>query len=172
LVAYLKSSQLERPATISSLARPSSRGLGWVESTIPDGELFLENAAGKLFRLTWQPGQKDRRRGLHPGEYKVRGYRIRKKDAQGTGWHISVASAGFRKLVVRAKQDAKIDIQPTIVMNCRVRRGHHKVTVQTTVQGAADSGLTIYRRGNRIPLHYRLTNADGKAVASGPMRYG
>jgi len=44
--------------------------------------------------------------------------------------------------------------------------------VNTPVLGVENSGLSIYRQGKKISLHYGLLNAAGDTIASGPMRYG
>ena len=133
--------------------------------------MFLEGD-GKLFRLTWTSGQGDRRRALPAGDYKIRGYRIRKTDDRGIDWHISVASPGFRQLTVKPGHEVKIDIKPTISIKPQVRRKGGEMTVFTPVLGERDSGLSIYRKGKRIRFHYRLTNAGGETIATGTMRYG
>ncbi|MFV1966345.1 MAG: hypothetical protein ACC628_13050 [Pirellulaceae bacterium] len=157
--------------TVSTPPRNRSIDQGWVESTIEDGEVFLEGG-GKLYRLTWESGQPDRRRALAAGHYKVRGYRIRKTDPQGAAWHISVSSPGFSDLVVRPKQGAKIDIKPTISMKCQVHRKGLGLTVFTPVLGEEENGLSVYRQGKRLPLGYRLSDASGATIATGTMRYG
>lgn len=34
------------------------------------------------------------------------------------------------------------------------------------------AGLTIYREGKRIPVRYRLVDAEGSELAAGKMNYG
>ena len=171
MIAFLSSPRVDRPVTVASPPGNRSARQGWVESTIDEGELFLESD-GKPFRLTWKSGQKDRRRALPDGDYKIKGYRIRKTDDQGTDWHISIASPGFRKVTVRSEQGVKVDIEPTISIKLRVIRKRDELTVVARVLGEGNSGLSIYRRGKRIPLRYRVTSADGKPITTGPMRYG
>jgi hypothetical protein len=40
------------------------------------------------------------------------------------------------------------------------------------ITGAKGAGLTIYRSRSRIPIEYRLLDADKKELAAGKMKYG
>ncbi|GIS61850.1 MAG: hypothetical protein CM1200mP2_40750 [Planctomycetaceae bacterium] len=41
-----------------------------------------------------------------------------------------------------------------------------------TITGENESGLTIFRQGRRIAIQYRVLDAQGRAIASGVMKYG
>lgn len=166
------SGQLPRPVTVSS-ARGARRGhYGWVQSTIADGELFLEDDSGRVYRLTWQPADRERRRPLPPGHYRIRGYRIRKKDKRGIGWHLSVSSAGFGDVTVRPRQVARVSIRSAVTMQCQVQGHGRQLRVSVAVLGEEGNGLSIYRQGRRIRLGYRLIDAHGRTLSAGVMRYG
>ena len=144
----------------------------------------MKDKQGRFYRLTWEPGDdddspasdsstdQDRRRTLPAGEYTLTGYRLVRRDEQDTSWFISTTAPKIRDVVVTEGETQRVTIDPTIGMQCRTRPHHGSIGIQMGVQGEHHSGLSIYRDGKRIPIGYLVTDAQGRALAQGAMRYG
>jgi hypothetical protein len=145
------------------------------------GALLLADGAGRKFRLSWdqtserrggKDNSADRRRALPPGEYKLTGYRLIRKDAKGTEWFLSATGHLIRKVSIRAGETQKVDIPETVSIRQGLAKRGDRVDVQMSVLGEHHSGLSIYRAGKRIPVSYRIADALGREVARGEMKYG
>jgi hypothetical protein len=168
LIDYLRSQPLDLPTPITS-TKAVGEGQGSVTSNITNGDLFLVDAEGKAFRLSWQDGASDKpeARVLPAGEYSLRTYRIARKQ-QGQDWHLSATAPKIQKVEVLEGKSVAIKVrhQITITSNVQGRMGTMNII------GAPKVGLSIYRDQKRIPIDYRVLDADGKPLATGAMRYG
>jgi len=138
-----------------------------------EAAVLLEGPSGELLRLSWEqrPGVRadaDRSRALPAGTYQIRGLRIIDRSRKGEVWHTSASGHRLGQLEVEAGVRRTLELDPTIRFGKRLGRG--RVAMSITRPGGA--GLSIYKDGVRIPIGYRLLDPEGKAVASGPMRYG
>jgi hypothetical protein len=145
---------------------------GFVESDLGEGELFLAGAHHRVYRLAWIAGEKDRRRALPPGTYKLTGYRLVRADREGTRWFISTTSHGFRDVVVEAGKPTRVAIDPAIRITTRASLAADGLGGQMGIQAEPHVGLSIYRAGKRIPIDYRALDGDGRVLARGTMTYG
>ncbi len=154
--------------------------MGFITPGFEEGSLLLKNEHGQFFRLAWEKGDlvssdnaaQDRRRALPPAVYTLTGYRIVRRDDKGSVWFVSATAQAIRRLTVSAGEEQKVSVDETILMQCKALPGDGNVTIQMMIQGEHHSGLTIYRDGKRIPMQYRMTDAQGKDITSGTMNYG
>ena len=145
---------------------------------------MLKDTDGRHVRLSWENGRpknkgakkKDsegRLRALKPGTYTITNYRILRDDKQGKPWFISATSAhGIRKLTVRKGQINRVQLSDAIHVRCRVRPTDEGLRVTAGVQGEHHSGLSIYREGKRIAMHYVVRGPGGEKLSTGKMEYG
>jgi len=143
--------------------------MGTVTPEFLEGDLFLTDADGRNWRLTWS-GDEDgtqRARALPAGTYQLKTYRIVRYEA-GERWHVSATSLGIAELDVIAGEELLVELDDAIVLRSSLSRKR----AQLKFEGAAEAGLTIYRDGARIPVDYRLLAANGALLSAGPMEYG
>lgn len=174
LVAFLKSGTLPAPTTVASPPAKDAGGAGFVSAGFKEGTLLLKNRAGKFYRLAWprEAAAKDRRRALPPGDYTLTEYRLVRRDDQGIEWFLSATGPAIRRLTVKAGEELPVPLDETAHVQCRVRRGGDGLNVQGVITGEHHAGMSIYRDGRRIALSYRVSDAQGKELAAGPMKYG
>lgn len=188
LIQFLSSGQLKPPRAITTTAKRDDPNVGFVVPSFEQGSLTLKDAKGQYVRLSWEGGQRkqgtakkksvkgdsdDRLRALAPGVYTVTGYRILRRDKRGRSWFISATSAGgIRKLTVRKGQVNRVRISDVIHVQCRTQPTDEGIRVIGGVQGEHQSGLSVYRDGKRIALHYIVRGAGGEKLAAGTMKYG
>ena len=112
-------------------------------------------------------------RSLDAGAYTLTGYRLIRRDKRGVTWFISTtAPRGIRDLKVVAGKNQTMEIDPSIVVDCSARRTKLGLRLMVTISGEIEVGLSIYRKGRRIPIVYRVLGKQGKVIATGKMEYG
>ena len=152
---------------------------GFVTPNFKVGSLFLKDRHGKVIRLAWEPvGEAEPAPGvsavrpLPPGSYTLTGYRIVRRDDQGTPWFISAISAhGMRKIEIKPGQTQTININPGVLVRTSPGR-NAGVPVTMAILGQQHAGLSIYKNGKRIPINYSITSPGGKLLETGKMKYG
>ncbi|GEM_PF-4913386 len=155
-----------------SSKRRRRKGEGTLTANIPIGDLFLTDAEGKSYRLSWSGKGRARRdpRVLPAGTYRLRTYRIERVEKR-VHWHISATAATLQKIEIVEGKVTRLDVDPRIHLASQVtgKRGAIKIT---GAGGASGAGLTIYRSGARIPMEYRLLGGDKTVLETGSMEYG
>lgn len=137
------------------------------------GAILLEDGQGIITRLSWDdPRQKERRRFVPPGKYRVRGYRLYRADNSGREWIISATGPHIKDLVVAAGTESKVTIDETIALASGLKATAGKVDVMMSFSGEGHSGLTVYADGARIRVNYAIVSSAGEELAKGPMNYG
>jgi hypothetical protein len=153
------------------MAAPASlaEGLGTVTPSFEGGDLFLTNADGFAFRLSWTGDEEtdERARALPAGEYVLKTYRVLREDDDAQ-WHISATSPAIQKIEVSAGANTEVEIDDAIRIRSHLNGGR----AQMMIQGEHGAGLSIYRDGKRIPIDFRVVDDDGSVITSGHMRYG
>ena len=168
MIDYLTSKPLALPKSLASAAAPKVDE-GTLTTNLKAGVVFLEDAKGLAYRLSWSQDEAGdaRARALPAGEYKLRTYRVLKQDA-GRSWHLSSSAPTIQKLTIRAGQEHTLKLDQRIHINARI----HGKQAQMGIKGHEAAGLSIYRDGVRIPIRYSLNNSAGESLASGAMNYG
>ncbi len=172
MIAFLKTDALPRPQRVTAPPAKDDGKSGILTPTFEEGSLLLKDRDGAHFRVGWQKDDADRRRVLPPGEYTLTGYTLVRRDPQGKEWFVGASGKRIRKLTVRAGEEQKVALDEAVFMQCRPVLGKGQVQVQMILQGEHHSGLTLYRDGKRVLVGYRLTDGQGKEVASGQLEYG
>jgi len=155
----------EAPAAPASL----EDGLGTVTPSFEGGDLFLANADGFAFRLSWTGDEEaaERARAVPAGEYVLKTYRVLRENDDAR-WHISATTPAIQKIDVRAGENTEVEIDNSINIRSLLNGGR----AQMMIQGEHGAGLSIYRDGKRIPIDFRVVDDDGAVITSGHMRYG
>lgn len=172
LARYLESIPLPLPCIVARPPREDeAREVGFLELRAGEGALFLKDAEGVPWRVSWErdvDGElaADRRRALPAGAYTVVGYRRIEREGDAL-WHLSVTGQKIRTIDVDTGAVQPVEIDATV----RIARGLRGKMISMTIQGEGRSGLSVYKDGRRIPVRYRLVGPDG-VEAEGPMRYG
>ena len=168
LIEYLETKALALPTAVTKTER-MGKGEGTLSSNIARGDLFLTDAQGKAYRLSWdnKSSAKKDPRTLPSGNYHLRTYRIEQEE-KGVSWHISATAQKIQEIEVLAGKDVKVTMDSRIHVASRVSGKHGAMKIS----GANKAGLTIYRSGARIPIEYRVLDGDKAVLATGLMEYG
>lgn len=168
MIEYLEKKPLPLPLTLDT---PSAQktGEGTLSTNLKAGELFLEDAEGQAYRLTWQASEEaaGRTRSLPAGAYKLRTYRIL-GDGDAANWHVSASAPKIQMVEIRAGQDTALEL----VTSIQITSKRHGKQAQMSITGHQGAGLSIYRDALRIPMRYRLMDDHGEELLSGAMTYG
>jgi hypothetical protein len=171
LIEYLKGEPLPLPVVAPATAEAGAQRGFLVRDGFEHGVAFLRGSDERVLRLSWEPETKsaDARRALPAGRYRVFGYRVVEKDAHGATWHLSTTSdKPLSTIDVRAGEETALALARDVRITQAIRPGQ----IGVGVFAGGGSGVSIYKDGRRIPLAYRLTDADGAELASGAIRYG
>lgn len=164
---YLQAKPLELPSTV--MESSAGEGEGTLSSNISNGEMFLVDARGKSFRLSWktEAKQSPAARALPAGKYRLRTYRIQ-RELKGETWHLSSTAPAIRTVEIVAGENTvlKVDRRITVTSRVKGKRG------MMNIVGEHGAGLSIYQAGRRIPIRYRVLDAEGEELAQGAMTYG
>ncbi len=194
---FLASGVLKPPKSLHRPVKAAGTGRGKLLPTFKRGVVLLRNGRGVVFRVGWEPITKPAKgtssrtskhvspkiprpepggltaRSLDAGVYTLTGYRLIRRDKRGVTWFISTtAPRGIRDLKVVAGKEETMEIDPSIVVDCSARRTKMGLRVTVTISGEIEAGLSIYRKGSRIPIVYRVLGKQGQVVATGKMEYG
>ena len=172
MIAFLKSDALPRPKRVTTPPAARDDRSGILTATFAEGSVLLKDKDGTFYRLGWKKADADRRRALPAGDYVMTGYTLVRPDGQGKEWFLGASGKMIRKLTVRAGEEQPLTLQEFVHMHCRAVPQEGGVQVQGVVKGEHHCGVSIYRDGKRIPLGYRVTDAQGKEVAAGSLEYG
>ena len=197
MIRFLRSGALKPPRTIHRPPKAGSTGYGLVVPSFDEGVVVLRDAKRHVVRVAWEtltpkvtkpkkpkkrvPSVQKRRkratgnnsRALDPGVYTIIGYRVIRRDKTGTLWFVSATETrGLKRISVTAGKRQRIAIDPAIAVDCAALRSKTGLRILMTITGENESGLTIFRQGRRIAIEYRVLDAQGRAIASGVMKYG
>ena len=197
MIRFLRSGALKPPRTIHRPPKAGSPGYGLVVPSFDEGVVVLRDAKRRVVRVAWEaPTRKDNKpkhlkkgvpsdekqkrraasantRALDPRLYTVIGYRVMRRDKSGARWFVSATETrGLKRISVLAGKRQRIEIDPAIAVDCAALRSKTGLRILMTITGENESGLTIFRQGRRIAIQYRVLDAQGRAIASGVMKYG
>jgi hypothetical protein len=141
-----------------------------VRSNIGSGSIVLAGPKGEL-TLLWRAGDKERRRAVPVGTYRLRTTRVVRKES-GEDWFISTSGPAGKPRHLRSGETARLDIDPSVHFNSTVRRKSGRLQLGFTLKGADGRGLSVYRSDRRVPVTYRILSADGRVLGKGKMNYG
>ena len=132
--------------------------------TLKAGEVFLAGPKEAVLRLRWTKESKPTRH-LLPGKYRVLGYRFVKGE-----WFVS-ATGGKWPLEIQAGKTHTLKLHAGATIAFRANKRRDRVSLQFSIRGDKDMGLSLYRKGKRIPLPFELLSGEDEAAA-GTLRYG
>jgi hypothetical protein len=143
----------------------------WVYSNLKQGSILLVGPDGDV-ALDWKQDDKERVRGIPPGKYRLRTVRVERLEKQ-VHWFISATSPPRKPMQLRSDKKTTLKVSDTVHFAGRVKRkGKQQLQLGFVIQADDRSGLSIYRAGKRVPVHYRVLSRKGRALASGKMNYG
>lgn len=172
MIAFLKSSAVKAPPTITSAKLPDAKEAGYLIPSFDRGSVLLEDASHRAWRLSWEENSNAKRRALPPGHYSLQNYRVIRRDSKGSEWYLSGIPQHAPRITVRAGVEQRLEIDDTINVPCQTKPHEGGWLIMAPISGANHSGITIYKDGKRIPLRYRISDAAGNEIASGAMNYG
>jgi hypothetical protein len=147
-------------------------GKAVLTASFRSGSLVLASKAESVV-LSWKEGDADRRRGVPPGTWRWRSTRIeREKDgeswvhssSQGTGGEFRFEAGGDPPMTLVAEGKA--------AFRGTAKRQGAALHLGFDLRDEGGHGISVYRKGKRIEVRWRLLGKDGKELAAGPMTYG
>lgn len=175
LMEWLRADTPPRPR-IERGARPSAGDEGTVASNITKGSVLLAPAGGVgdatvMVRLVWNGEQGEAAvRSVPAGDWEVRGYRVQRVAKDGTPWQIWGSGRGGKKIAVRAGATTKVTFDQRVHVKARAASRRGKMSVGVSVTGDSRMGVSVVRRGDRVPATYALV--CGESVTIGSLAYG
>ena len=134
------------------------------------GSVILAGPEGNV-TVIWSEGDRDRRRGLPAGSYRVRTTRIERRKGDDHWFVSSTAPNGTEQRLV-AGRTTKLTFAPEVHFQSRVKREGNRLQLGFVIQGADRRGLSVYRNDKRVPVTFEVLSASGKVLARGRMNYG
>jgi hypothetical protein len=174
LIDSLKSGALPIPTLIARAPGKPIDRMGLLTPSFSEGSLLLKDHDGKYSRLLWDKDDAktdERRRGIAPGHYKLTGYHVVRRDKQDKEWFLWINLRAGRTLDVKPGA-LDVSADDTITINCKAKRGAGGVEIIAVIMGDHHAGVTIYKEGKRIPIHYRVSDKDKQTLATGTLEYG
>ena len=172
------------PEVISAADHPTEGDVGSVAVNFPRGSILLRGADETVYRLVWdedgqevttdEDNQGTATRSLPPGHYRCIGYRIL-REVDGVPWHLSGTDPQIAQVHVRAGKTTTVKIDPVVDLKLTLRRHGRSVFLGSPVQGPSKCGLTVYRDGRRVAMHYQLerrVNGMVDVLTKGRFNYG
>ena len=194
---FLASGALKPPRSIHAVSKTKVAGRGQLTPTFKRGVVLLRDTRGTVYRVGWEPitgpagrgvpatrkrsaanggrsgGRETTSRSLTAGKYTITGYRLIRRDKRGATWVVSATDPrGIRDFNVTAEKEKALEIDPSVVVDCSARRTKLGLRILVSITGEIEAGLSIYRKGLRIPIVYRVLGKRGQVVATGKMEYG
>jgi hypothetical protein len=123
----------------------------------PDGEVTLAFGAGRPESV------------LPPATYRVRTTRIAREN-----FLISSVGKPEPALVVEAsgKDAVRLEVLEAVRFEGHAKRDGRKLQLGFSIKGADGRGLSVYKDGKRVPVTYKVRDANGAVLAEGTMSYG
>lgn len=167
--------ELALPETVTAAPVKKVENTGTISVPFHQGMVLLKDQDGKYRRLSWNEiknNKKNTVRAVAAGVYKVATYRVHKRDKKSDEWFLSVTKPHLHKIKVQPGHSHKIQLKSEIHLKLSARRTDNALRVNVLLMDEHGGGLSIYRKGKRIPLHYRIEDSQGKELARGALKYG
>jgi hypothetical protein len=151
---------------------PIAQNVGRGSVTLPEAvRLVVADAQGKLF--TFESGKPAD--PIPAGEYRVRSWRIERKDDQGNRWLLTGQGFGSQsRFVVSAGASTKLDVGEPVVATLIARKtGSGRYSFSPVLKGRLGESIELTRGGYRAPapkLHVK--NKDGTYDRTFNFAYG
>lgn len=153
------------------------------------GSLFLKNEKSEIIRLVWEPieGWKANPRNpktahwrpLPEGQYDLIGYRVIREDKEGAEWILSGLNpkgvSKHSRFTLAVGQSKTIELDPAINIAAKgvFNKEKNQLRVQVPIMGQNHTGLSIYKKGKRIPMSYRaISRGVDKPLEEAKLNYG
>lgn len=173
LIAFLSGKQAERP-TVVDREGDLGDGEGYVNTNLQRGSMMLYPEAGGRgpVRLVWNKAENGRRRAVPAGRYRIRNYKVIKRDDEGVEWQIWSSSPRGAMVIVRPGERALVNLDKRVhVKACGGPTKKGDLRAGLMIHGHHRSGLTVVRAGKRVHATYGIFAGD-REVRSGDLDYG
>jgi hypothetical protein len=162
-----------RPIRIASPAAAKA-GEGIVLADLGRGSVLLvpERDGVGAHRLVWgEKDAKDRQRAVPAGTWYVRNYKVIRTDELGVEWQVWGSLAKGRKVIVPESGQVSLEFDLAVHVAPQAKEHHGKLQIGIGVKGDSGMGLTVLRKGDRVPATYAIRR-QGARLISGSLNYG
>ncbi|MAG56229.1 MAG: hypothetical protein CMJ83_08065 [Planctomycetes bacterium] len=176
LLGYLRAKSTMRPVNLAKRTEPRA-GQGLVTCSIPTGSVLLlpegpANDDVKPVRLVFGDEKGNAaQRAMPVGTWRVRSYRIQRKDKKGVTWQLWGSGGKGRRVEVRAGETTPLPLDVDVRVKVTARGGRRGFRVGVGVTGDSQMGVTVVRAQDRVPAGYAFVNGD-RVLTKGEMKYG
>ena len=170
MIKWLTRNDQARPLRLDA-APKRPKGQALVETNLDAGSIILLGPGGDTAALVWKLDDKDRRRALPPGAYRLRTTRIERLTGKDH-WFLSSTGPPGAERVLKADKTARIDVDDTVQFKAGARRNGGRLQLNFVIFGADHRGLSVYKNDKRVPVTWKQLSKKGKTLASGKMNYG
>ncbi|MSR75267.1 MAG: hypothetical protein EXS14_07350 [Planctomycetes bacterium] len=175
LKSWLLAAERSRPRRVDHSAQAQQDEGSLTVRFIEGSVLLVPHNGGpsdprSALRLVWSKAQGGAR-ALPAGEWRIAGYRLQRRDKEGTEWQLWAAGGTGRVVSVVAGKEAQLEIDERVITAVSWSAKGQKLQVGVSVKGDSDLGATVVRGGERVPARYVLRNGVATAAA-GDMEYG
>ena len=169
MIQWLSNPKTPRPKRLDGPPTGDAAG-AHVLPAFDAGSIVLQRG-DRVFNLVWSAKDKDRRRALPAGEYRLRSTHLA-READDAWWFISQSGPPFEKVPVAKTGATKFTLIGTVRFDAAASRDDKKLMLTFSITGADDRNVSVFRNGKRITVAYKVFDAKGKELAHGPMKYG
>ena len=169
MIQWLKDQAEACPPRIDAPPDASTKG-GYVEPDFKAGSVILLRG-DRHVTLVWSKDDRNRRRALEPGEYKVRTTRL-ESEQDGVHWFLSSTGPATKSLRVAKRGATKLSIDGEVHFKARADRKRKHLNLGFGLMTGDHRGLSIYRGGKRVPVTYKVLDRKGRVLQRGAMTYG
>ena len=172
LMNLLRSDRVHRPR-LESAFRTALVGEGEVQLPYPHMSVLLVAATPgseqPAIRLV-ASGEKDLRRVVPEGRYRVQSYTLSRTDVAGVRWALWGSGSQGATLSVSADKPLRLRLLDKVKLSVGVRQRGGRTQVSLGVTGDSGMGLTVVCGKERVPAFFLLHRADGEI--QGALTYG
>ena len=169
MIQWLKDKAEACPPRIDAPPETAIKG-GYVEPDFKAGSVILLRG-DRHVTLKWSKDDRDRRRALEPGDWKLRTTRL-EREQNGEHWFLSSTGPAKKSLHVAKSGATKIAIGGEVHFKAHAKKNGKRLNLGFGLMTADHSGLSVYRAGKRVPVTYKVLDRKGRVLERGRMNYG
>lgn len=169
-MAWLSAKDTPRPRLVATAADLEGRAV--LTASFGSGSVVLSSRTESV-ALSWKEGEADRRRGVPAGTWRWRSTRI-ERTRDGEAWVCSACLGRGAELRLGPVADPPLQLaaEGKVAFRGNAKRDGGALQLGFELRDEGGNGVSVYRKGRRIEIRWRLLAKDGKEIAAGPMHYG
>jgi len=133
---------------------------------------FVLASGDREFNLVWKAGDKNRKRALPQGDYRLRTIRVERM-LKDDHWFLSSSGLPGKPRALKRSTTTRIKVGDTVHFAIRrAKRKGNNIMLGFALLGADNRGISVYQNDKRVPVTYKVLSKKGRVLAEGAMNYG